>query len=160
MLLSSSGLYAQKSVDKLIDNIKKHPSSVTMTLPGWLINKAVDAVSNTTDLEEDEEVWLEMAHDIKKVRFSVVEDDAGLLDIKKLNEFIDLAKSKDGFEEYARVKSDGNHVHILVRNEKETIKNILIYAFGEEGVVAVHLKTKFSLESFKKADFSFNKNKS
>ena len=84
-MLSLTGLSAQKSVNKLIDEIKKHPKSVTMTLPGWLISKAVDAASGPTDIEKDEEVWLQMAKDIKKIRFSVVDDSNNAFEIKKLD---------------------------------------------------------------------------
>ena len=157
--LSSANLSAQKSVNKLIDKIKKHPKSVTMTLPGWLISKAVDLASHSTDIEEDEQIWMEMAKDIKKIRFSVVDESNNAFQIQELDEYIEKAKHKDGFEVYAKVKNEGNRVNIMLRTKEDVVKNILIYAFSDESVAAVHLKTDIALSEFRNAKFSFNKNK-
>lgn len=159
LMLSLTGLSAQKSVKKLIDKIKKHPQSVTMTLPGWLISKAVNAASSTTDIKKDEDVWLQMAKDIKKIRFSVVDDSNNLFQVQELDEYIQKAKDKDGFEVYAKVKNDGNRVKILLKTKEEVIKNILIYAFSSDNVAAIHLKTDIALDDFRNAKFSFNKQK-
>jgi hypothetical protein len=149
-------LYGQKEVNRLIDQIKDHPQSITMTLPGWLIRTAVNIASTNANLEEDEEVWLSMAKDIKKVRFSVVENkgvnphtsDEMLATIPKI-----LA---DGYDKYASVRDGGNNVEVLVRENNDEIQNILLFVHGES-LVAIHLNTEIPYEKFKKANFSFNK---
>lgn len=149
-------LQGQSQVNKLIDTVKDHPKSITMTVPGWMINMALKAIK-LDDVSKDEEVWLSIADRIKRIRFSFVPEMDGI-DVEDLGRRIGKIKEKHHFEEYARVKSDGNRVNVLVKEKKGSIKNVFLYVRGEDGVGAIHFKTDIDPEIFKSADFSFNKN--
>ena len=160
MVMSVTGvqLQAQKSVNKIIDQVKKNDHSITLTVPGWLIRKAISLGLKSEGEHEDTEIWENLKDGLGKIRFSVVDHEEMDIDQQKIDQQLRNAIEKDGFEDYAIVRDKGTKVRVMVREKNESIRNVFIYASAVDMQSAIHIKTDIPTSTFKKAAFSFNKN--
>jgi len=146
---------SQRAVNKLINQVKKHDKAVAFTIPGWIMRTGLRFA-----LEEEEPTlekgYRDLISGIRQLRFVAV-DDKVEIESEKLNKIINTLKTKDGFEDYARVRDKGNNVHVMVREKKDRIKNLFVLVHGEDQMVVLNFKTDISMEELKNADLSFNK---
>lgn len=146
----------QKTVNKFIDQIKKHDRAVAMTLPGWLIRVGINLSDNGIENQDATEIR-NLGKKIKKLRFVVV-DHPHHISESEASAFLDRAKAKDGFEEYTRVRDKEKRIYVLVKEEKEKIKYLTIFTRAEEAIALINLKTDITFDDLERAEFSF-KNK-
>ena len=156
--LTVEQLQAQKSVNKIIDQVKKDDHSITLTVPGWLIRKAISLGLKSEGEHEDTEIWENLKDCLGKIRFSVVDHKDMDIDQEKIDQQLKNAIEKDGFQDYAIVKDKGTRVRVMVREKEGNIRNVFIYASADNMQSAIHIKTDIPQSTFKKAAFSFNKN--
>ncbi len=83
----------------------------------------------------------ELASKISKVRLLLVEE-GGIIDSKDYKQFIKSVK-KDNFEELIRLKDGGDAVDFHLREDGDTITDILITVRGEDGFVLLSLEGLF-----------------
>jgi hypothetical protein len=153
-LFLSNGLSGQKTVNKFIDKIKKHDSAIAMTLPGWFIRAGFDLATNGIE-DQDEREIINLGKKIKKLRFVVV-DEAHNITSDDSSEFLERAKTKDGFEEYTRVRDGNTRIYVLVKEKKNKIEYLTIYARGDNNIALINLKTDLTFSDLEKAKFSWN----
>lgn len=156
LLLGFTVLHGQKTVNKFIDQIKKHDRAVAMTIPGWLIRAGINLSDNGIEDQDAEEIR-NLGKKIKKLRFVVVDRQHHISE-SEADEFLKRAKAKDGFEEYTRVRDKGTRIYVLVKEEKDKIKYLTIFSRAEDAIALINLKTDITFEDLEKAEFSF-KNK-
>lgn len=152
-LFLSNGLSGQKSVNKFIDKIKKHDSAIAMTLPGWFIRAGFDLATKGIE-DQDEREIINLGKKIKKLRFVVV-DEAHEITMTDSREFLERAKSKDGFEEYTRVRDGDTRIYVLVKEKNNKIEYLTIYARGDNNIALINLKTDLTFSDLEKAKFSW-----
>jgi len=148
------GISAQKSVDKLINSLKKDKAAYALTLPGWLLRSGFDAVDHE-DLKY-EPGFNELANGIKKLRVLYLNREASDV-TSRLNEFVQKIKDRDGYEDYAIVKSEDGTVRVIVKEKDNKVKSLVILAGMAEGFTILNLKTDINMADLKAANLSFNK---
>ena len=151
-----TALNGQKTVNKFIDQIKKHDRAVAMTLPGWLIRAGINLSDNGIENQDATEIR-NLGKKIKKLRFVVVDRPHHISESEAAS-FLESAKTKDGFEEYTRVRDKEKRIYVLVKEEKEKIKYLTIFTRAEEAIALINLKTDITFDDLERAEFSF-KNK-
>lgn len=153
VLLFSFPSVGQRNINKLIDTIKKHDNAVAMTLPGWLMRKGFEFAQD--DEMKIEQGYQDIADGIKKMRVVVVPDG---FEYKSLN--IDNAlskiKEKEGYEDYAKVRDNGTLVDVMVKEKKNTIKNVVVLFQDDETIALLNITTDITMEELKNAALSFN----
>jgi mRNA-degrading endonuclease RelE of RelBE toxin-antitoxin system len=152
----STASTGQKTVNKFIDQIKKHDSALAMTLPGWFIRSGINLATKGIE-DQDEKEIINLGKKVKKLRFVVV-DKPHHITQEDSAEFLQKVKDKEGFEEYTRVRDGGTRVYVLVKEDKNKIKYLMIYARGENNIALINLKTDLTFDELENANFSW-KNK-
>ena len=150
-------LSGQKAVNKLIDKLKEDDNAYAVTLPGWFIRSGAKMILNEEEIDfRLEQGYHDIIDGIKRLRVVVIPENMGF-DSKKVAESIETVKAIDNLVDYARVKDDGNKVHVMVKEEgEETIKNLVVFVQGEEELVLMTLKTDITMTELKNANLSFN----
>lgn len=158
LLLLAICAHSQRNADRLINTIKKEDASITVKVPGWLIEKAFD-VAAEVEQDEDLDAWNSISESIKQVRVSVVEQATRPETVTKVSEYITKLQAVDNYEVYAKIRQEDTTVDVMVREDRDVIKNILLYVHGEGTLAAIHVKGSIDLKDFEKAQFSWQKNK-
>lgn len=114
-----------------------------MSIPGWVIRLGSTIAKGHVDDEGAKEA-LKMAKKIKKLKLLVIED-GNPVQQKDIDQMLDKARSKDGFEDMIFVKNEDARVNMLIRTKGETIKNLLITVCEENEFVMVSLKSKIKM---------------
>lgn len=148
------GLSAQKSVNKIIKKYKQHQSATTVTIPKWMIKSGTNFAERFAE-GEDEKAYLELGKYLKQIRFMVLED-ASIVDPSEIKKF-DARSKRDGLEVYTTVRDEGTNIRVLIKEKDNRIKNLVVFAQGEE-LFVLNIKADLPFDLFKKANFSFNKN--
>lgn len=179
LVLISMTVYGQRNADRLIDAVKADDASVTVKVPGWLIERAfkiavkvdqadnVDNMSDVKDLittdtdpmhqEHDMEAWKRISASIKQVRVSFVGEASNPETAIRASQWISKLKADDNFATYAKVRSDGDQIEVMVREDGEAIKNMLLYIHGDGTMGVIHVKGNILLKDFEQAQFSWQK---
>lgn len=152
--ISSGQVTAQNSVKNIVRQLKKTEHYEGVSLPGWVIRLGLRLVEN--DNAEFEHSGLkQLIGKIKHLRVATAQ-----LDIKKyntqsiVNNFIKSVITKDAFEEYVSVRSEDQHLKILIKEDDEMIKNLLILSNEGGEISLIHLKTNISMEDLKSISFN------
>ena len=144
---------SQKTVNKFIDKIKKHDAALAMTLPGWFIRTGINLASKGIE-DQDEKEIIHLGKKIKKLRFVVV-DKPHHITPEESTEFLQKVVEKEGFEEYTRVRDGKTRVYVLVKEKKNKIEYLTIYAMGDNNVALINLKTDLTFDDLENANFSW-----
>jgi hypothetical protein len=153
-LLLALGMNAQKSINKFINKHKQEAHTLTMTLPGWLIRSGFNYAEKFSE-DNDEKAYLSIGQHIKKLRFMVI-DEKHNTSQSEIRELMEKAIDKDHLEIYTSYRDGDNDVNILVKEEKEIIKNLVIVSRGDDHLTVVTINADLPISEFKKANFSFN----
>jgi len=154
-ILLFQAVHGQKSVDRYIDKMKKHKNAYVVTLPGWLLRTGIDIADG--DELKYEPGFQEIADGIKRLRVLFINRDFKL-DIKELKSAVNQIKENDGYVDYARIKNGKNNVHVIVKEDKTSVKSLVIITSSENRFTILYLKTDIDMEKLKAANLSFNKN--
>ncbi|MCO6493249.1 MAG: DUF4252 domain-containing protein [Phaeodactylibacter sp.] len=122
----------------------KHKEGVTnFKMPGWLIWLS-GGIARGFAREPEAKAGLKLARKVKKLRFLVAEDGSPISSAE-VNEFITDIHSS-GFEDLLVVKEGSSTVHILSREKKEKLKNLVILVNDEEEFVYMDMKSRLKYE--------------
>ena len=110
-----------------------------LTLPGWVVKLGVGIAKGQAE-DKDEKQALAMGKKIGKVRILTFEDSnpVSKKDLERLTEGV----RKERFEDLVMVRDEGTNVHLMIREKREKIKNLLILVSEDDSFTLVSLKTK------------------
>ncbi|KFF09923.1 hypothetical protein IW15_21985 [Chryseobacterium soli] len=91
--------------------------------------------------DEDSEEILNLVKKVSKIKVLTVENG----DRSMLQEYAQYLNN-DKFEEWATIKHDGDNVNIRVKQDGETIKNMLITVNSDKELVFVDVKGSFTAD--------------
>ncbi|MBL7817673.1 MAG: DUF4252 domain-containing protein [Saprospiraceae bacterium] len=138
-----------ESIDRFVRKYKRSATGekVDITVPGWLIRFGTKFIK-----EEDlEGVDIQaIARKISEVRVVSIEGGSKIphTDFMRL---INDAKSEN-FEELLNIRSDGDNVHILMREKKGFIRDLFIMVQDNDGeFVLLDIGGKFTMEDINQA---------
>ena len=114
-----------------------------LTLPGWVVKLGVGIAKGQAE-DKDEKQALAMGKKIGKVRILTFEDSnpVSKKDLERLTEGV----RKERFEDLVMVRDEGTNVHLMIREKREKIKNLLILVNEEDSFTMVSLKSKLKYE--------------
>lgn len=131
MLCLSILCFGQNSAIQSFYGKYKDLENVTdIKLQGWVLKLA----STFTDEEDAERILKKITH----LRVLIMED-GNLVGAAEYQKLIKSVK-KDRFEELMKIKEDGSNIDFLIREEGETITDVLILVSGEDGFVLLSLE--------------------
>ncbi|MBR9921317.1 MAG: DUF4252 domain-containing protein [Bacteroidetes bacterium] len=131
-------------VNKFYRHHKKIENVRNIKLPGWLIKFGSGIAKKHMDDPVEKEA-IGLVKKIKKMRLLVAENGIALPESHITGLVADL-KKKDNYESLLTVKSQGQNVHIMMREKKEMLKGLLILVDSEDGFVMLSMKTKLKLQ--------------
>jgi hypothetical protein len=160
ILSSTTELKAQSSVDKMFEQIKKTEQYEGISIPGWLFRLGL-SIAAKDDMDISESGLLELSKKIKKIKIATTN-----LDLKKyntkaiLNNFAKSVHQKDRFEEYVSVREEDQHLKIMVQENDDVIKNVVILSEDKGDIAVIHIKSNLTMDDLKRISFSKLKNES
>jgi len=138
--------------DKFINYIKKDPSSIALTIPGWFI-KMVGNLAARTDMDDSEAVIIkELTGHIKKLRFVVAEKlPEGIEDkFAKLKDHL----AKESYEPLVNVRDQKTKVQLWAKFDDKIIKRMVISVLNDDdSSVFFNIKSELDFDKLKKMDF-------
>lgn len=160
ILVFASLLPAQSSVKSTVKQLKKTEQYEGISIPGWIIRLGLKFVN-----DQNEDVrssgLLRIAKKIKHLNVAITNLDTKIYNTKAIvNNFIKGFKEKDGFEEYISVRSEDQNLKIMVIEDKDVIKNLVILSEDQGEIAMIHLKTSMTLDDLKSVSFRQLKNDS
>lgn len=122
----------------------KHKEGVTnFKVPGWLIWMG-GGIAQSAVKDPEAKAGLRLARKVKKLRFMATEDDNPIT-AAEVGDFITNIRST-GYEDLLSVREGRSTVHILSREKKEKLKNLLILVNDEEEFVFMDMKSRLKYE--------------
>ncbi len=142
---------SRSPVNAFIDSHNQKRGTISATIPGWLVRAGSDA-SFTEWNDDDIEGWQSIAEKLGRIRFLTAEE--GIIDIKDVKNLISEAKSLH-FEEYVTVRNKDKIINVMVRQDKDKVKELLVVVSASEFVIA-HIESDISIYDLEKAQLSWN----
>jgi len=152
-ILGNLSVSGQSSVKKIVKQLKNTENYEGISLPGWLIRMGINLAVKVEGDESHSELF-KWAGKIKHLRVATTK-----LNTKKyntgaiINNFMKEVQENDGFEEYMSVRSEDQHLKIMVQEVDHSIKNLLIFSDENGEIAFIHLKTNFLTEDLQKISF-------
>ena len=153
-LITQTKLHSQSSVNHVFKQIQKTEKHESFSFPGWILRLG-SKILVKSEPELKNSGLLTLVKKIKSIKVATTQ-----LDITKyntsaiVNNFIKKVQSKDNFEEYISVRSEDQNIRILIKEEKDIIKNLLILSADGADLAMIHVKTKIHIDDLKKISFA------
>ncbi len=138
-----SGFSQKKSIKKFYKQYKKGKETRNFVIPGFLIRFATGLARDIVETDEEYEM-LKLARNIRQARILLSEDFNPVLQ----SDFNDLVKGvkKVSYNDLIAVRAEGTNVNIMINENGEKIKGLLILISEEDTFMMLHLKTKLKYE--------------
>jgi hypothetical protein len=117
---------------------------MNFSFPGWLFDFGASIAKPFVENEE-EKVALDVIKKIEKVNLLIMEN-ANVVPKADYEKFVRDLKKFDRFENLISVREQNNNVNIMIREENDRIKNVVIAVSEKENFVLISLKTDLRLE--------------
>ncbi|MBK8347945.1 MAG: DUF4252 domain-containing protein [Saprospiraceae bacterium] len=158
--MSVTPMSGQSSVKKIMSQLKKTEKYEGISIPGWILRLGYKIVAKG-DIDLKESGLLSLAGSIKHLRVATTTLDVNKYNTRAIvNNFIKSVKEKDGFEEYLSVRSEDQHLKIMMQEHDNLVKNIVILSDDNGEIAIIHAKTHLHLDDLKNISFSQWKNQS
>jgi hypothetical protein len=147
LLITTSVLNAQKSIDALFEKYAGKDGFVTVTISGNLLK----LTCNTTEENDDNPVPAE----ITEIRILAQEDEN-----MKVDNFYDRVIKDinlNDYEEFMRVKESDQDLRMLVRSEGNRFREFLLIAGGEDNAL-IQIKGSMTFKEAKRFSDDAKKN--
>lgn len=135
-----------RSVQQFYDHYKKLETVTDVRLQGWVLELAARF--------SDEETAERLLKKITQLRVLVMEE-GNLVEPEQYRSFIRNVK-KERFEELFQIREDGNHVNFLIREDGDTITDVLITVSGEDGFVLLSLEGALQFSDLNDLELDIN----
>lgn len=137
-LASSQNECIEKFYDKYVGNEK----ITDISLNGWILSLA----SEMSDDEGDK-----ILEKITKLRIMIAEENNTIskTEIKQLMK--DVRKNK--FEDLMTIRDDGNQINFMIRENNNTITNVLVVIRGDDDFILLSLEGNLNFDDLKELKF-------
>ncbi|MGB4960156.1 MAG: DUF4252 domain-containing protein [Saprospiraceae bacterium] len=153
LMIAAVDLPAQKSVNTIVDQLKKTENYEGISIPGWIIRLGI-RIAATDDNDIEQNGLLHISKGIKHLRVATTTLDVNKYDPAAIvSNFMQKMRDKDGFEEYVSVRSEDQHLKIMVQEDDDEIKNMVIVNAEGGEIAMIHLKTKLKYEDLRQVSF-------
>ena len=132
-----------QSIRDFYRKYKRTENTVNFNAPGWMIRLGASIAMNHVD-DPGEKEALRLAKKVRKGRILVMED-KNHIHPTDLNKFISNVHDEN-FEDLIHVHDEGEKIQILIREDNDWIRDILILVYEEDSFIMLALKTKMHIE--------------
>ncbi|MDC3219452.1 DUF4252 domain-containing protein [bacterium] len=140
---SISAISQNSCIKKFYHEHKKEEGIRNFMIPGFLIWFSTGIANEIVDGEEAK-TFLKFAKKFKTIRL-LVQNNHNSISKVDYNQLIFDAK-KGNYEELISVKEKGKTFHIMGREKKDKLKNLLILVSSEDTFVMMSMKTKIKIK--------------
>lgn len=148
---------SRSPVHSFIDNYNQEDNTLSFTIPGWIVRGGTSMAFKDLGDESDQAGLNLMAKSLGKVRVLVAKE--GVVPIIAVKELIISAKDHH-YEEYVTVRENGKIVNVMVKQDKDKVKNLLVIASTDDEFVIAHIDSNLSMDELQKAQISWNEERS
>ena len=143
-----------KDIRKFFRKYKKGKETKNFTIPGWLIRFGTGIARNFVEDEAEVEA-LKLARGIRKAKFLINENDNPV----EFSDFKNLVNSvrQKSYADLVMVRAEDTNVQIMVNEDGEKIKGMLILVSEEDTFVMMYMKTRLKYEQISKVIKLFQK---
>lgn len=149
-----SGFGQKNSIKKFYKEYKKGKETINFVVPGFLIRLGTGLARSVVETEEEYEM-LKLARKIKKARILVSED----YNPVRKSDYNKLVKNVKNlaYEDLIKIRAEETRVQIMLKENGEKIKGLLILVNEEDTFFMLHLKTKMEYKDINKVINLFGK---
>ncbi len=150
-LVTSIAFGQTRSLNRFINKNKTSDNALAITVPGWLFDAASFSAKYIDDNESKDEIKdiLKIAKKIKRIRLLVVNNEEGGFNPKHVQKLRKGLK-RERFEELLTVHSEDADVQFMIKEKRNSIRNVTAFIKVEDTVVLLTLSGKFKYSDFKK----------
>lgn len=145
---------SRSPVHSFIDEYNQEDHTMTMTVPGWLVRAGSNAAFKEMADEDDQIGLKEISKSLGKIRVMVAQE--GVVPIKAVKDLVISARDNK-YEEYVTVREKNKIVNVMVRQEDDIVKNLLVLVSSDDEFVIAHIDADLSMNDLQKAQISWNK---
>lgn len=148
----SQTINAQKShPDKFINRLKKDPSAVAITLPGWFVKAGGRIAARSADTE-DAYFLKELTGSIKKLRFVVTQEESSSY-AEELS-LLKLHMEEKGYENLLNVSEEDTHIDLWAIYDQDKVKRMVVSILEDEDSHAFfNIKCDIDVDKLKSKEF-------
>lgn len=151
VLLSSC---SRSPVHSFINEYNQEDHTMSLTVPGWLVRAGSNAAFKEMADDEDQAGLKEISKSLGKIRVMVAQE--GVVPTKAVKGLIVSARD-NSYEEYVTVREKNKIVNVMVKQEKDIVKNLLVLVSSEDEFVIAHIDSNISIDELQKTQISWNK---
>ena len=145
---------SRSPVNSFIDEYNQENHTVSMTIPGWLVRTGTTRAFKEIGDTDDQRALKNIAQSLGKVRVMVASE--SIVPTAAIKELVTDARN-DNYEDYVTVRDDAKIVNVMVKQEGDIVKNLLVLISSEEDFVITHIDSKLSISELENAQISWNK---
>lgn len=131
-----------KTLDSLTHHRHLQEGDFKLNIPGFLIRAAI--AMSTTDDSDASKALNAIRKKLRKAQIMVLDNRSiSSFTMKKIHQEL----HESGFEDFVQIRDEGQYVNILVHENKEVIRRMMVTIYEGEGqFVAFDLKTKLTFD--------------
>lgn len=150
MILTSC---SRSPVNKFIDTYNQDQGTFSFTVPSWMVKAGARATFSDFNDEKDSEGFAAIAKSLGKIRFLTAKE--GVIPTDAVKNLIIESKNND-YEEYVTVRDKGKIVNVMVQQDQDRVKNLVLLVSGEEEVVIALIEADITIQELEQAQISWN----
>ena len=145
LVICIQSIYSQTRItNSFYDKYKRYEGVTNFSFPGWLFDLGASIAKPLAENKEDKAA-IDLIKKIDKVNLLIMEN-ANIIPIADYEKFVRDLKKYDSFENLISVKEKDNNVNILIREEKNRIRNLVIAVSEKDNFILISLKTDLELK--------------
>ena len=143
LAIPMSGFCQHESIEKFYNKYIEDEKVTDINLNGWVLSLA--------SLIADEKTGEEVLNKITQLRIMIAEEKNIVSngDLKKLMKDV----RKNSFEDLITVRDGNDRINFMIREEGNTITNVLVIVNGDDEFILLSLEGALNLEDLKKLQF-------
>ena len=145
---------SRSPVHSFIDEYNQEDHTMSLTVPGWLVRAGSNAAFKEMADDEDQAGLREIAQSLGKIRVMVAQE--GVVPIIAVKDLV-IAARDNRYEEYVTVRQKNKIVNVMVRQDDDIVKNLLVLVSSDEEFVIAHIDSDLSMKELQNAQISWNK---
>lgn len=141
---------SSNNINSLFNEAKKTDEYIAFTVPKWVIRtvdkNVFEGHLGKTDQTEN------LLKNVNKARV-LVQHDTSKLNMDKIHAIVAGITQKKNYYEYLSLRHKGKRTSIVVNEDSQKIKDLLLVTISERHIVLLHLESDIAISTFENGDF-------
>ena len=144
---------SRSPVNKFIDTYNQDAGTFSLTIPAWLVRAGTSSSFDQIADDEDKIGFRDIAKSLGKIRVLAAKEE--VIPDGAVKQLIKDTRNDD-YEEYVTVREKGKTFNIMVKQEKDRVKNLLLLISSDEEFVIAQIDSDISITDLENAQISWN----